>query len=150
AMGFRGHFAVNVGGAVAQAAVAIALAAQGWSSLSLAWATVALHLSRGVIAQLIRPALPWPLRFDGLGPVLRFGGKSSTLAISGALGTRTPDLVVGKFLSLFATGLYGRAVSLTEQVRMLIGGAIGGVFFPAFARIRERGEPLGPAYLRVC
>ncbi|GEM_PF-262275 len=150
AMGFRGHFAVNVGGAAMQAAVAIALAAQGWSSLSLAWAAVALNASRGIIAQMIRPALPWPLRFDGLAPVLRFGGKSSTLAISGALGTRTPDLVVGKFLSLFATGLYSRAVSLTEQVRMLIGGAIGGVFFPAFARIRDRGEPLGPAYLRVC
>ncbi|MFX8581908.1 oligosaccharide flippase family protein, partial [Acinetobacter baumannii] len=28
--------------------------------------------------------------------------------------------------------------------------AIGSVFFPAFARIRDRGEPLGPAYLRVC
>lgn len=149
-MGFRGHFAVNVGGALAQATVAIALAAQGFSSLSLAWAAVALTLSRGLIAQLIRPALPWPIRLDRLGPVLRFGGKSSLLAVSGALGTRTPDLVVGKILTLFATGLYSRAVSLTEQVRMLIGGAIGGVFFPAFARIRDRGEPLGPAYLRVC
>lgn len=149
-MGFRGHFAVNVGGALAQAAVAIALAAQGFSSLSLAWAAVALALSRGIIAQLIRPALPWPPRFDGLGPVMRFGGKSSVLAVSGALGTRTPDLVVGKILTLFATGLYSRAASLSEQIRMLIGGAIGGVFFPAFARIRDRGGPLGPAYLRVC
>ena len=41
-------------------------------------------------------------------------------------------------------------VILSDQFRMLISGAIGSVFFPAFARIRDRGEPLGPAYLRVC
>jgi O-antigen/teichoic acid export membrane protein len=31
----------------------------------------------------------------------------------------------------------------------LVGGAIGGVFYPAFARIRDRGEPLAPPYARV-
>jgi O-antigen/teichoic acid export membrane protein len=83
-------------------------------------------------------------------PVLAFGSRSSLLYLTGALGTRSPDLIVGKLLSLTAVGLYSRAVSLSDQFRMLIAGAIGSVFFPAFARIRDRGEPLGPAYLRVC
>ena len=30
-----------------------------------------------------------------------------------------------------------------------VSGAIGGVFYPAFARIRDRGEALGPPYMRV-
>jgi O-antigen/teichoic acid export membrane protein len=72
------------------------------------------------------------------------------LYLTGALGTRTPDLIVGKALGVTAVGLYSRAVSLSDQFRMLISGAIGSVFFPAFARIRDRGEALGPAYLRVC
>ncbi|WP_246543286.1 oligosaccharide flippase family protein [Novosphingobium profundi] len=149
-MQFRGHFAVNVGGACAQAGVALGLAAAGYSSFALAWATVASGLARGTIAQILRPALPRRLHLTGSGAVFAFGTRSSALYVSGALGTRSPDMVVGKLLSLSAVGLYSRAVSLSDQFQMLISGAIGSVLYPAFARIRDRGEALGPAYLRVC
>jgi O-antigen/teichoic acid export membrane protein len=148
-MGFHGHFVVNLGGALVQAAVAVALAAAGWGALSLAWATLAGAMARGVIAQGLRPTLPWPLRFDGIGPILSSGSRLSLITVVGALGARMPDMVVGRFLPLRAVGLFSRGVGLSDQFRMLIAGAIGQVFFPAFARIRDRGEPLGPAYLRV-
>lgn len=149
-MQFRGYFMVNVGGALAQGVVATGLAAAGCSAMSLAWGTLAAALARGIIAQWQRPAPPFPLRLGGVGEVLRFGSRSSVLYLSGALGTRTPDLIIGKLLTVSVVGLYSRAVSLADQFRMLISGAIGSVFYPAFARIRDRGEPLGPAYLRVC
>lgn len=149
-MRFNGHFAVNLGSAGIQAGVAISLAALGYSAFALAWATVAAALARGLVAQALRPALPWPLRVDRLRTVIGFGTRSSTLYLTGALGTRTPDLIVGKLLTLTAVGLYSRAASLSDQFRTLISGAIGSVFFPAFARIRDRGEDLGPPYLRVC
>ena len=148
-MSFHGHFAVNVGGAVAQAVVGLSLAAAGYSSFALAWATLASGVTRGIIAQIMRPALPWPLRLDGVRPIVGTGSRLTTLYASGALGTRTPDMIVGKLLSLMAVGLYSRAVGLSDQFRMLISGAIGSVFYPAFARIRDRGDPLGPAYQRV-
>jgi len=150
AMQFRGHFAVNVSAALAQGGVAVTLAAAGYSSFALAWATVAAAATRGIVAQIMRPSWPRRMRFDGIGQVLGFGARTSVLYLTGALGTRTPDLIVGKALGVTAVGLYSRAVSLSDQFRMLISGAIGSVFFPAFARIRDRGEPLGPAYLRVC
>ena len=150
AMQFRGHFLINVGSAAVQGVVAVSLAAAGFSSFALAWATLAAGASRGLIAQGLKPAWPWPLRLGGVRAVIHFGARSSALYLTGALGTRSPDLVVGKLLSLGAVGLYSRAVSLADQFRMLISGAIGSVFYPAFARIRDRGEPLGPAYLRVC
>jgi len=150
AMQFRGLFAVNVGAALAQGGVAVALAAAGYSSFALAWATVAAAATRGIVAQIMQPSWPRRMRFDGIGQVLGFGARTSVLYLTGALGTRTPDLIVGKALGIIAVGLYSRAVSLSDQFRMLISGAIGSVFFPAFARIRDRGEPLGPAYLRVC
>ena len=150
AMQFRGHAIVTVGGTVAQCGVGIALAWAGWSSFALAWATLAAGLARGGIAQALRPSPPWPLRFDSVRAVLSFGSRSSVLYLTGGLGTRTPDLIVGKLLSLTAVGLYSRAVGLSDQFRQLIAGAMGSVFYPAFARIRDRGEPLGPSYLRVC
>jgi O-antigen/teichoic acid export membrane protein len=150
AMQFRGHFVVNVCAALAQGGVAVTLAAAGYSSFALAWATVAAAATRGIVAQVMRPSWPRRMRFDGIGQVVGFGARASVLYLTGALGTRTPDLIVGKALGITAVGLYSRAVSLSDQFRMLIAGAIGSVFFPAFARIRDRGEPLGPAYLRVC
>ncbi len=148
-MGFHGHFVVNLGGALAQGAVAVALAALGWGAVSLAWATLAAAAVRGVIAQVLRPTLPWPLRLDAIAPILGSGSRLSLITVVGTLGSRMPDMVVGRFLALRAVGLFSRGVGLSDQFRMLIAGAVGQVFFPAFARIRDRGEPLGPAYLRV-
>ena len=150
AMKFRGHFAVNVGGAITQAVVAITLAALGYSSFALAWATLATGCARSLIAQIMCPSPPWPLRIDKLRPVIHFGARSSIIYLTGALGTRSPDLIIGKLLNLMSVGFFSRAVALSDQFRMLVAGAIGSVFYPAFARIRDRGEPLGPAYLRVC
>ncbi|QZH76661.1 MAG: oligosaccharide flippase family protein [Erythrobacter sp.] len=149
-MRFSGHFAVSVGGAAVHGSVAVGLAWLGFSAFSLAWATLASAIAKALIAQFLQPARPFPLRLDGLKPILGFGSKTSLLYITGALGTRTPDLIVGKLVGLVGVGLFSRATSLAEQFRMLIAGAIGSVFYPTFARIRDKGDPLGPAYLRVC
>lgn len=149
-MSFHSHFVINVGASAAQGITALTLAATGFSSFALAWGTLAFGIARGLIAQALRPAPPWPLRLDAVKPIIGTGSKLSTLYATGALGSRTPDMIVGKALGLIAVGLYSRAASLSDQFRMLISGAIGSVFYPAFARIRDRGEPLGPAYLRVC
>lgn len=148
-MRFSGHFAVNVGAAAVHGTVALGLAWLGYSSFALAWAVLASGLARGLIAQALEPARTFPLRLDGLKPVLGFGSKASTLYMTGALGSRSPDLIVGRLVDLVPVGLFSRATSLAEQFRTLIAGAIGAVLYPAFARIRDSGQPLAPAYLRV-
>ena len=147
---FRRLFFVNVGAAFAMGAVTILAAANGWSAMSLALGTVAQAAARALIGLWTsgeRPHLPLTLR--GIGPILKFGSGSSALIFSGALGVRTPELIIGRVLGFVAVGLYGRAVGLSGQLRQLVSGAIGGVFFPAFARMRDRGEAFAPAYLRV-
>lgn len=148
-MRFHAHCLVQVSGALVQGAVAIAIAAAGAGAIALAWGTLAAAVVRALVAQSLCPVRPWPLRFDALGPILRSGSRLSVITVMGALGGRMPDMVVGRMLPLAGTGLFSRGVGLSDQFRMLIAGAIGQVFFPAFARIRDRGEPLGPAYLRV-
>lgn len=149
-MDFRSLFFVNVGGSMINGAVALGLAASGYAALSLAWALVAQALTRAILAQwLSKTPLPFPLTLKGARPIMHFGSASSALYISGSIGTRMPELIIGRLLTMSAVGLYGRAVGLAGQLRMLVGGAIGGVFYPAFARIRDRGDALGPPYLRV-
>jgi O-antigen/teichoic acid export membrane protein len=147
---FRGLFLVNIGGAVANSGSALAFAANGFSAESLAMAMIVQNLVRAALAQWLRPfAIPLRPRLAGAGEAMRFGGGSTILAISGAFGVRTPDLIVGRMLGLHVVGLYSRSSALAGQLHMLVVGSISSVFYPAFARLRNEGRPLGPQYERV-
>ena len=150
AMDFRAIFLVNAAGAAVGGGAALALAWAGWGPVALAWGMVAQAAARGAVAQAIHPA-PIPLRprLGQAGEVVRFGSLNSVLFVSGAIGSRSSDLIVGRLLGLTAVGLFSRATALSAQLRMLVSGAVSGVFYPAFARIRDRGEALGPPYVRV-
>lgn len=149
-MDYRSLFVVNVGSAVAGGAVSLATAASGFSASSLAWGMIAQALAKAMIAQTFRPLLPrWPVSRDEAQPILGFGSASLLLTVSATLGMRTPDLIVGRIISLEAVGLYSRATALAGQLSVLVTGAINGVFYPAFARLRDQGAELGAPYLRV-
>ena len=149
-MDFKSLFVVNGGSILAMGGTAVALAAAGWSALSLSWAIVAqagVKAALGIALSGCRP--PWPLSFGGAGPVLRFGSRMMALYAVASVGIRSPDLVVGRVVGIAATGLFSRATSLAHQLVTLLTGAVGAVFYPAFARLRDRGDDLAPPYLRV-
>jgi O-antigen/teichoic acid export membrane protein len=150
AMNFKAMLIVNVGSAFAFGASAIGLAMLGYSASSLAWAQVANFVARAIIAQRLQPVpLSIPPRLTGSGPILRFGSATSILTVSGSIGTRTPDLIIGALLTTTAVGLFSRATALSDQLRTLVSGAITSVFYSAFVRLRDEGEALGPYYIRV-
>ncbi len=147
---FQSNTMIEIAAALANAVVAIVLARQGMGALALAWGAFAQQAARVIVAQWRNGLLlPWPISFAGVMPVLRFGGGSSVLILSGSFGSRAPDLILGQLISEAAVGLFARAVGLASQLRFLVSGAVGAVFYPAFARIRDRGEALGPPYERV-
>ncbi len=147
---FKDLFWVNLGQALANASVALTLAALGWSAFSLAWAAVAAQATRGLIAR-AKAGHKLPIRwsYKGAKPILRFGSGMSALYIIGSMSVRSPELIIGRAISVTAVGLYGRASSLSDQLQSLVSGAIGSVFYPAFARMRDAGEPLDRPYMRV-
>ncbi len=149
-MDFRGVFIVTCGTAIAANAAILVFAALGFSAASLAWGTVVQAGARAVFGQWRSgQRFRLPLRFAGARPIIGFGGKASILYVTGALGSRTPELVVGAAISTTAVGLFGRANGLAGSLLQLVSGAIGPVFYPAFARLRDSGEPFAPAYGRV-
>src|SRR5690606_507868 len=114
---------------------------------SLALAMIVQAFVRAAAAQWLRPvAIPLRPSLRGSREALRFGGGSTVLAISGALGVRTPDLIVGRMLGMHVVGLYSRGWSLAASLHVLVVGSISSVFYPAFARLRDEGRPLGPQY----
>jgi O-antigen/teichoic acid export membrane protein len=147
---FRKTFAVNIAGAIAGSGTALGLAAAGFSAASLAWAMIANNLVRAVVAQVARPTpLGWPIKVSGLKEMIGFGSASSLLYLSGSIGVRSPDLILGRALGMAATGLYSRGAALASHAHQLVTGAVGSIYYPAFARLKADGEALGPYYERV-
>jgi len=150
AMDFRSNTLIEIGAAAANAGTAIALGALGFGALSLAWGAFAQQVARTLISQWRNGiTLPLPFSLKGSAPLLRFGGGNSLLVLIGAVGMRAPELVIGRMIGTIAVGLLARATGLAAQLRTLVSGAVAGVFYPAFARLRDSGEPLGPPYVRV-
>jgi O-antigen/teichoic acid export membrane protein len=149
-MDFRSNAMIEVGASLANAAVALTLAIRGHGALSLAWGAFAQQAARMLVAQWRAGImLPWPLRLKGSKPILQIGGTNSIQSVCGSITARAPELVIGRLIDNAAVGLFARAAGLALQLRLLLAGAVTGVFYPAFRQVRDRGEPLGPPYLRV-
>lgn len=149
-MDFRSNTVIEIGVVLANALVAIALAWAGYGALALAWGAFAQQVARAALAQWRAGfMLPIPPRFIGAGPILRFGGGSTFLSALAQTGARMPDLLIGRLLDTVAVGLFARAFGLAAQLQLLVSGALATVFYPAFARLRDRGEVVGPHYERV-
>lgn len=147
---FRGTFLVNSSGAVANSSCALTLAALGFSAESLAWAMIAQAATRAAIAQWLHPTpLSLRIRLDRTREIVGFGSSSALLYLSGGIGMRTPDLIVGRLQGMNAAGLYSRGVALASQLHYLVAGAVGAIYYPTFARLRDEHKDLGPYYERV-
>ncbi len=147
---YRSNTMIEVGAALANSITSITLAVLGFGALALAWGAFAQQAARLIISQWRGGwRLPWPPRVKGARPVLEIGATNSVLTIGGSIISRSPELVIGKVISHIAVGLFSRATGLAMQLRQLVAGAVGNVFFPAFRQVRDSGAPLGPPYIRV-
>ena len=150
ALDYRSNTMIEVGAALANAAVAVTLAWQGYGALALAWGAFAQQAARLIVSQWRAGlVLPWPWRLKGVRPVLELGATNSVLTVAEVVISRSPELVIGRLIGAAATGLFARGAGLALQLRLLVSGAVTGVFYPAFRQVRDSGAPLGPPYLRV-
>jgi O-antigen/teichoic acid export membrane protein len=149
-MDFKSNAMIEICSALANAAVACFLAVKGYGALSLAWGAFAQQAARMLVAQWRTGVmLPWPLMLTGTKPIFQLGGTNSVQAVCTSITSRAPELVIGRLIDNAAVGLFARAGGLALQLRLLLAGAVTGVFYPAFRQVRDRGDPLGPPYLRV-
>ncbi|HEX9172944.1 MAG TPA: oligosaccharide flippase family protein [Telluria sp.] len=141
-------FVIRIGSTVAQVAVSLTLALQGYGALSLAWGNFAGILAFGIVANLVRTkGIPrWP-RFTHLKPVLAFGGVSTLGNAANIGGANLPDVVIGKVMNMAAVGYFSRANGLVALFTRLITSALLPLVLPYFAEIRRQGKDLRTPYL---
>jgi O-antigen/teichoic acid export membrane protein len=128
----------------------IYLALQGFSYMSMAYATIATSVF-GALAYNVAGAeyasLAWSMH--SWRRLLKFG--VNMLAISGvnAIATKLSEFVLGRVVGLSALGLYSRASNVHSLAWVNIHLLIGRVVFVDLAASRRAGAAMRPAYLRI-
>lgn len=147
---FRANFTVEITGALANSVCTLTLAVLGFSAESLAWGMIAQAAMRAAVAQWWQPTpFSFRVKAERLREIAGFGSGSALLYFSGGISLRMPDLIVGRMLGMEAAGLFSRGVALAGQLHNLVAGAVSSIYYPAFARLRDEGQDLGPYYERV-
>jgi O-antigen/teichoic acid export membrane protein len=130
------------------ALASVVLVLQGFSYLSLAWATVLsaatwtlLGLYVGRDFSVYRPSLSeWR-------SVLAFGAYGSATAVLYRSSESLFWLILGKMLDARAVGLGQRALTLSQFPERVVLAGIGAVALPAFSDHARQGRALKEAYL---
>lgn len=150
---FRAIYAINAANSVVNLLVAVLLALQGYSYMSMVWAALAGSCASLLVSLLVRPReLPWLPGRRGMGDIARFGAYATGGGLVDEAGVAAPDLIIGKLIGIESLALFGKAQSVLNIFNQAITSAISPVVFPLFAaRAREGGGQGGAerVYLRT-
>lgn len=109
----------------------------GWGAYTVAQLAVA--------PQRVRPGLQWRLVRD----LVRNGRGFVVRGSVGFLQTNVDYVTVGRILGPRMLGYYSMSYRVAEQGYWAISDVVGRVAFPAFARMRHRGEDVAAAFTRT-
>lgn len=128
---------------------AILLAYNGFSYLSLAWASLVSVATTFLLAQYFRPdetkVMPQIKDFK---EILEFGGTVSLGAIIAELGKNAPELIIGKILDFSSVGIFNRGKGLVKLFQTTFLGAISPVIQSEFAEQYRNGRDVKQTYLK--
>ncbi len=145
---FRRRFVALAAQGAGYAAVAIPLAALGAGVWSLVVGQLA---ASALLAAVLVRLSPYQIRpgFDRRVAREIVSTSRGFMAQGGVafLSQNTDYLAVGKMLGTTQLGFYSMAYRLAELPYLGIADPIARVTFPAFARMRQRGEDIRPAFL---
>ena len=145
---FRNRFAAQMVQAVTYAATGIVFAALGagvWSLVAAQIAAAAAYAAAllTLAPYRVRPAWDRAAAAEGV----RGGSGFLVQTVTGFAAQNVDILVVGRVLGAARLGFYSMAVRLSELPTWFVAESVAKVTFPAFARMRHRGEDVTPAFL---
>lgn len=142
-MQFAGISVITVVTAFVQASATVALAAEGFSYMCYAWASLAGAITTAAMAGLYRrdAVRVWP----GLSEWRRVAGSGARLSASVVVhevGSSANDLIIGRILGFAAVGIYSKALGLMNLFHQEIIGVVNFVSIPALAARDRAGHSL--------
>jgi O-antigen/teichoic acid export membrane protein len=149
-MDFRALFKVSILSNLANSMVSISLAYLGWGAMALSLGMLAMNVTTAVITGLFLRS------WDHFIPSLRewrrlgsFGLYMSSANIVSQVGSRVPELIIGRLLGFEPLGQFNRARGVVFLFYELLVSSVNTVAFPAFSAAHHAGENVRVSYLRA-
>lgn len=142
---------VRLSAALLSNLVSVTLALRGYGAMSLAWANLAGIIAFGLAAALLRQgAIPLVPSFRNVLDILRFGSIASLGSLANVAGNNSADVIIGKTLSLEATGYFSRGNGMVLMFKNLVASAVLPLILPYFAALRrESGDIVQPYRIAI-
>ncbi|UCI29357.1 oligosaccharide flippase family protein [Mesorhizobium sp. B4-1-4] len=139
---------VNIAIAVSSAIIVVVLIALGFSYMSFAIAWLVSATVGGILALSLRREF-WALKplFSNWGVVIAFGSYNGLMAILARMYDQVPYLVLGRFLSFDAAGLFNRTLTVAQLPDKIFLASSVSVAFSGFSSEARNGGDLKTHYL---
>ena len=145
---FRRQAWITLACAGVGAVVALVLAWHDYGVWALVWAPIAAFGTRAIglslaWGKLIRPVFD----FRGARQIFGFGATLTLCQLFWIIQSQSDIVIAGRQFSTHELGIYSEALFLTLIVTGRFLPPLNEVAFPAYSELRNRGEPLAPAFI---
>ena len=130
--------------------VSVGLALAGFGPMTMAWANLVNIIVTGAMARwaLGRP-LPWLPGFRQLTGIVHFGLGNLLTALLKAADNALPDILLGRWMTPSAVGLFSRANSTVNMVSTALLPTVNYFALPYMAKVHHANGPVAGEYLRA-
>ena len=130
--------------------VSVGLALAGFGPMTMAWANLVNIIVTGAMARwaLGRP-LPWLPGFRQLTGIVHFGLGNLLTALLKAADNALPDILLGRWMTPAAVGLFSRANSTVNMVSTALLPTVNYFALPYMAKLHHANGPVAGEYLRA-
>lgn len=128
----------------------VVLALLGYGPMTMAWANLINIIVTGAMARwtLGRP-LPWLPSFGQSKGILHFGLGNLLTALFKAVDNALPDILLGRWMTPAAVGLFSRANSTVNMVGTALLPTVNYFALPYMAKVHHANGPVAAEYLRA-
>jgi O-antigen/teichoic acid export membrane protein len=130
--------------------VSVMFALKGFGPMTMAWANLINIIVTGLMARwaLARP-LPWLPAFGQLKSIVHFGLGNLLTALLKAADSALPDILLGRWMTPTAVGLFSRANSTVNMVGTALLPTVNYFALPYMAKVHHANGPVAGEYLRA-
>lgn len=149
AMNFKSEAIVNLIGAAAGAATALACALSGWGVWTLVAAALAHWWTRAIGMTIAGGGLVRPsFRFAGAGPLIAYGFAMIGVQSFWFVQSQADIFIGARMLGAHELGIYTTALFLAQILAAKFVPTLNDVAFAAYSRMQDRRGAMGSAFLR--
>jgi len=141
---------VTAAGTVVYFITSVVLALKGFGAMTMAWANLVNIIVTGVMCRwMVARPLPWLPGFRQIGDIVHFGMGNLLTALLRAADNALPDILLGRWMSAAAVGLFSRANSTVNMVGTALLPTVNFFALPHMAKVHHAQGAVGSEYLRA-